>query len=227
MPRTTALLIGLLALTGPGCATTLVPAPGAHHVAGVGHAADAWMAGVHIVASAGAWSAFPSDLGDIVTPMLVTITNDGTRPLEIRYEHFALQTPGGVVFAALPPFQVTGFTLEPLNEFGPTAGFGFSVAPYLSPYYPGWTVYGGPFPFNSGYYGGNYGFHSAFGQIRLPTSDMLQRALPEGVLAPGGRISGFVYFDHVLDVVHVAFVAHLIEVGGQELGMIGIPFVVD
>lgn len=56
---------------------------------------------------------------------------------------------------------------------------------------------------------------------------MLQRALPEGVLAPGGRISGFVYFDHVLDVVHVTFVAHLIEVGGDELGMIGIPFVVD
>jgi hypothetical protein len=63
--------------------------------------------------------------------------------------------------------------------------------------------------------------------LELPTSDMLQRALPEGVLAPGGRISGFVYFDHVLDVVHVTFVAHLIEVGGDELGMIGIPFVVD
>lgn len=227
MPRITALLIGLLALTAPGCATTLVPAPGAHRVAGVGHAADARMAGVHIVASAGAWSGFPSDLDDIVTPMLVTITNDGPRPLEIRYEHFALQTPGGVVFAALPPFQVKGFTLDPLNNLGPTAGFGFSVAPYLSPYYPGWTVYGGPFPFNSGYYGGYYGFYSAFGQIRLPTSDMLQRALPEGVLAPGGRISGFVYFDHVLDVVRVAFVARLIEVGGQEFGMIGIPFVVD
>lgn len=227
MPRITAILIGLLALTGPGCATTLVPAPGAHRVAGVGHAADARLAGVHIVASAGAWSGFPSDLDDIVTPMLVTITNDGTRPLEIRYEHFALQTPGGVVFAALPPFQVQGFTLEPLNNLGPMPGFGFSVAPYLSPYYPGWTVYGGPFPFNSGYYGGYYGFYSAFGQVRLPTSDMLQRALPEGVLAPGGRISGFVYFDHVLDVVRVAFVAHLIEVGGRELGAIGIPFVVD
>ena len=42
----------------------------------------------------------------------VTITNDSDHALEIRYEHFALLTPGGVVFAALPPFQVTGVALE-------------------------------------------------------------------------------------------------------------------
>lgn len=227
MSRTTALVIGLLALVAPGCATTLIPAPEAHRVPGVGHAADARLAGVHIVASAGTWSGFPSDLEDLVTPMLVTITNDGPRPLEIRYEHFALQTPGGVIFAALPPFQVTGFTLEPLGDFGPTVGFGFSVAPYLSPWYPGWSVYGGPFPFNSGYYGGYYGVYSSYGQVRLPTGDMLQRALPEGVLAPGGRITGFVYFERVLDVVHVALVAHLVEVGGRDLGVIEIPFIVD
>lgn len=227
MSRRTALLVALLALGVAGCATTLVPAPGAHPVPGVDHAADARIAGVHLVASTEAWSGFPSDLDDIVTPMLVTITNDGPRPLEIRYEHFALQTPGGVIFAALPPFQVTGVALEPIANLGPTAGFGFSVAPYLSPWYPGWNVYGGPFPFNSGYYGGYYGFYSSFGQVRLPTSDMLQRALPEGVLAPGGRISGFVYFERVIDVVRVAFVAHLVEVGGQAFGTVQIPFVVD
>lgn len=227
MSRTTALVIGLLALTAPGCATTLIPAPGAHRVPGVGHAADARLAGVHIVASAEAWSGSPSDLEDLVTPLLVTITNDGQRPLEIRYEHFALQTPGGVTFAALPPFQVTGVALEPLGNFGPTVAFGFSVAPYLSPWYPGWSVYGGPFPFNAGYYGGYYGVYSSYGQVRLPTGDMLQRALPEGVLAPGGRITGFVYFERVLDVVHVAFVAHLVEVGGQDFGAIEIPFIVD
>lgn len=227
MQRTIALFIGLLALAGQGCATTLVPAPGAHRVPGVGHAADARLEGVHILASAEAWSGFPSDLEDIVTSFLVTITNDSDRALEIRYEHFALQTPGGVVFAALPPFQVTGVALEPIDALGPTAGFGFSVAPYLSPWYPGWSVYGGPFPFHAGYYGGFDVFYPSFGRINLPTSDMIERALPEGVLAPGGRISGFVYFERVIDVVRVRFVARLVEVGGQELGTIQIPFVVE
>jgi hypothetical protein len=227
MPRTLALIIGLLALTGaPGCATVLIPAPGARLVAGIGHGAEDEQAGVHIVASAGAWRGFPSDLDDIVEPMLVTITNDSGRSLEIRYEHFDLVTPGGVAFVALPPFQVEGVTFESHYYGGPTLGLGFSVAPYLSPWYPGWTVYGGPFPFNSGYYSGYYPYYAGYERIMMPTGDMLQRALPEGVLAPGGRVSGFMYFERVTDVSRVAFVARLVEVGGQEFGAIQIPFVV-
>ncbi len=232
MPRTTAILAGLLAVlpfiaVGPaGCATTLVPAPGAHRVASVGYAAEAEQAGVHVVASAGAWRGFPSDLDDIVEPMLVTITNDSGRSLEIRYEHFDLLTPGGVIFAALPPFQITGVTFEPIYPTGGSAmGFGFSVAPYLSPWYPGWTVYGGPFPFHSGYYTGYYGIYSSYERITLPTGDMIQKALPEGVLEPGGRITGFLYFEQVTDVSRVAFVTRLVEVGGQPFGQIQIPFI--
>lgn len=233
MPRTIAPLLGSLMLAtliaASGCATILVPAPGAHRVPGVGNGADARLDGVHVVAAAEAWSGFPSDLGDVVTPMLVTITNDGAHPLEVRYEHFALVTPGEVNFAALPPFQVTGVALAPIDTMGVgTVGtVGFSVAPYLSPWYPGWSVYSGPFPFHSGYYGGYYGHYLGFGHINLPTSDMIQRALPEGVLEPGGRISGFVYFERVFDVVRIAFVARLIAVGGQDLGTIQIPFIVD
>jgi len=220
-------LIGLIALAATGCATTIVPGPGAHRVAGVGHAADARAAGVHVVAAAGAWSDFPSDLDDIVTSMLVTITNDSDRALEIRFEHFALLTPAGVIFAALPPFQVTGGAREPPAPAGPARGHGFSVAPYLAPWYPGWRVHGGPFPFDSGYYSGFDAFDPRCGRISLPTGDMLDRALPEGVLAPGGRISGYVYFEQALDVVRVAFVAHLVEVDGPEFGAIHIPFIVD
>ena len=225
MPRTIALII-LLALA-PGCAATLVPAPGAHRVPGVGYAAEDQQFGVHIVASSEAWRGFPSDLGDIVEPMLVTITNDSGRPLEIRYEHFDLLTPGGMAFVALPPFQVEGVSFAPDHRSGPALGFGFSVAPYLSPWYPGWTVYGGRFPYNAGYYDGYYPYYSGYERITLPTSDMVQRALPEGVLASGGRISGFIYFEQVADVSRVAFVARLIEVGGQQFGAIQIPFLVE
>lgn len=31
----------------------------------------------------------------------------------------------------------------------------------------------------------------------LPTVDMIERALPEGVLDPGRRMSGFLYFEHL------------------------------
>ena len=47
------------------------------------------------------------------------------------------------------------------------------------------------------------------------------------MLAVGGRISGFVYCERVTDVSRVAFVAPLIEVGGQQFGEIQIPFVVE
>jgi len=85
-------------------------------------------------------------------------------------------------------------------------------------------VYGGAFPFDRGYYGEYYGQFLGFGHIELPTGDMIQQAAPEGVLEPGGRISGFVYFERVFDVVRVAFVAQLVAVGGQDLGTIQIPF---
>lgn len=228
MPRTLALILGFLALASPpGCAATLVPAPGARRVPGVGYAAEDQQVGVHIVASSEAWRGFPSDLGDIVEPMLVTITNDSGRPLEIRYEHFDLLTPGGMAFVALPPFQVEGVSFAPDHRSGPALGFGFSVAPYLSPWYPGWTVYGGRFPYNAGYYDGYYPYYSGYERITLPTGDMIQRALPEGVLASGGRISGFIYFEQVTDVTRVSFVARLVEVGGQQFGAIQIPFLVE
>lgn len=232
MPRTITILLGLLAFIpllalGPaGCATKLVPAPGAHRVPSIGYAADAEQAGVHVVAATEAWRGFPTDLGDIVEPMLVTITNDSGRSLELRYEHFDLLTPGGAAFVALPPFQISGVSYEPVYAMGgPALGFGFSVAPYLSPWYPGWTVYGGPFPFNPGYYSGYYTYYSSYERLSLPTSDMIHKALPEGVLEPGGRITGFLYFEQVTDVSHVVFVARLVEVGGQPFGEIQIPFI--
>ncbi len=36
-------------------------------------------------------------------------------------------------------------------------------------------------------------------EARLPTPTMLQNALPEGVIKPGGRLDGYVYFQHVPD----------------------------
>ena len=51
--------------------------------------------------------------------------------------------------------------------------------------------------------------------------------VPKFLLASGGRISGFIYFEQVTDVTRVSFVARLVEVGGQQFGAIQIPFLVE
>ncbi|HEY8380383.1 MAG TPA: hypothetical protein VIK91_28060 [Nannocystis sp.] len=213
----------LLAAVLAGCATQLAPAPGADVVPGVGRAARDEQAGVEIIADAGAWRGVPPDLDEALTPILVTITNRGRRPIEIRYEHFALVTPAGGEFAALPPFAVEGVVYAPTTIVTPPLGFG--VAPYLSPWYPGWSVWDGPFPYHAHYY---ETYYPAFERITLPTGDMIQKSLPEGVLQPGGRITGFVFFEEVEDVSRVTFVARLIDAAAEvSLGTLEIPFIVE
>ena len=225
MSRSISLLIGL-ALIVSGCAATLEPAPEAYRVGGIGRSAAASAAGVYIVASAEAWRGCPTDLRGVVTPMLVTVDNaNGTRPVIIRYNHFALETDAGARLAAVPPFQITGSVIEPVRmSYYPRAGF--HVAPYLSPYYPGWSAFHGPFVYDPFYYDR---YFPTFARVRLPTNDMIQRALPEGAIDPGGRIAGFVYFEEIpKHTKAVTFVAALVEAGtSTEFGVVRIPFVVD
>jgi hypothetical protein len=67
----------------------------------------------------------------------------------------------------------------------PLYGFDrFAIAPYLSRWYPRFTPYGGTFAYDPAYY---TPYVDAYQDIRLPTVDMVQRALPEGVLSPAAR----------------------------------------
>lgn len=225
MRPTGALLANLILVASvAGCATTLEPAPDAQPVASVGKGATAEHHGVRVVAVAGAWRGFPEDLERAVTPMLVTITNDSDRRIEVRYEHFGLISRGGVLFAALPPFEMTGALSEAVPVQVPYAMFGFGVAPYLAPWYPGWAIFNGPFPYRPTYYGT---YAVQFEKINLPSGDMIQKALPEGVLSPGGRVSGFLYFEPAADVKRLTFTLRLIDATtGEDLGPIEIPFVV-
>jgi hypothetical protein len=215
--------LGLLGAALLGCAGTLEPAPEARTVPGLARAAVDEDAGVEVIAVAGAWRGLPSELEDFVTPVLLTITNKSPRPLELRYEHFALLSRGGVRFAALPPFVVSGVAYSPVDIVYPPMNFG--LAPYLSPWYPGLSVWGGSFPYRAGYYGS---YQTAYQRVSLPTGDMIQKGLPEGVLGPGGRITGFLYFEALEDVRHIDLVFDLIDATTEErFGRIDIPFVYD
>jgi hypothetical protein len=63
-------------------------------------------------------------------------------------------------------------------------------------------------------------------QVNLPTSEMIELAIPEGVIEPGGSVSGFLYFQPISgDLDRVTFKADLMDGDdGQRLGALELPF---
>jgi hypothetical protein len=57
---------------------------------------------------------------------------------------------------------------------------------------------------------------------------MVAKALPEGVLRPGGRIEGFLYFDEGFDSERATFQLDLVDAEtSRQLGMAAIPLEID
>jgi hypothetical protein len=63
----------------------------------------------------------------------------------------------------------------------------------------------------------------------MPTQDMLMQALPEGVLQPGDRLTGFLYIaDKPRHGEHARFVANLVEANtGEPFARIDLPIEID
>lgn len=188
---------------------------------------------VKMTIDADAWTGDEAVLQE-VTPVQVTITNNSDSPLAVRYQNFALVSSEGEQFAALPPFQVEGSVNEaemisPYGPIDPAFSYdGFALSPYYGGLYDGIGVYDtygfGPYDM---YYYDEYGTY--WQDIQLPTEPMLERALPEGVVKPGGQVKGFIYFENVdaEDVNRVWFQADLQapkDEGAAKFGQISIPF---
>ncbi|HEX6135921.1 MAG TPA: hypothetical protein VFZ24_18250 [Longimicrobiales bacterium] len=205
----------------------LAPAPGAMPAPpGPGAGAMATEAGVTVEARAGAWRGLPENLEAESIPLLVEITNDSEHTIRLRYNDLMLVAPDGRTFRAIPPFRVEGEVAQRVDVPAFEAR-GFRIAPYLSRWYPRYTVVRREFLFDPLYYNT---YVPQFLQIDLPTADMIQMALPEGVLDPQGRITGFVYFEDVedLDIPSVDFTVKLIDAeSGNQFGTVRIPFVVQ
>jgi hypothetical protein len=219
-------VIGLLLFTiGCGGRTVLTPAP---QVGRVGeNSVQAVQEGVKMLVRTNAWEGTPAELTQVI-PILATVENTSDHPLRVRYSEFALVTNTDNRIAALPPFDIKGSESVPVGTAGaPLAAYpypyhAFRVAPYLLPYYPGFVVYPGAFAYDPLFYSTYY---PAFARIPLPTGDMVQKALPEGVLDNGGRITGFLYFGGLDHPQSVSFTADLVDAStGAHFGRIVIPF---
>jgi len=223
-----AVLLSSTALFAVACGRTqakLTPAPTAAAVSGPGRGATATVAGVQFVARAGAWSWDPRDLDKEATPILVELHNASSIPVTVRYNRITLTDEAGHKFAAMPPYDVDATISEPFTVRNPYYGFDrFEIAPYLRRWYPAFRGYNGAFLYDAAYYGP---YVTRYREVKLPTVDMIQRALPEGVLSPGGHAEGFVYFEALdrdagtvtlgFDVVNAA--------SGAVVGAAKIPFV--
>jgi hypothetical protein len=182
-------------------------------------------AGIQLSARAHAWRNVPSTLEMIVTPIFVTIENNGTVPLRVRREDFALVAADGARSVARGPYEIEGFASEhaPAGFAYPRASFGIGHGWYRGGRFGlGMPLGGDPFLYDDYYY-------PTFVNVPLPTGDMIQMALPERVLEPGARAEGFLYFDRVdRKAKRVDVTARLVNAtSGDQIGTITIPFVVD
>ena len=232
LPFTSCIAIAIL-LFASACEerTDLEPVPATEAAAG-GDTVVTDVAGVHMEVTTGAWPG-PAAVSEEVTPVQVTIENESGQPLRVQYSQFALVGPGGAYYAALPPFQVKGAPDSPAlaEGYDPVTGADtsyadFQVMPYYASIYVSTPSYAYPSAFNPLYYESYYEY---WDEIDLPTPEMRARALPEGALASGGRVSGFLYFEEVAgEAPLVRFRADLVNAEtGTTFGEISIPFDVE
>lgn len=230
-----------LALVLAACETSYEPAPTANALPEVGPTAATAStapeglsnAGVRVTTmSVGEWPGV-YEIDEVVTPLKVRIENNGSSPLAVRHDRFQLRTDTGQRYRALPLWKIEGEGTAEITVSDPAPigapGFshrGFGVAPYFGSLYPGIGTYSGP-----GYYSGaGYGLYdSYFVNTQLPTPAMRERALPEGVIDPGGYVEGFLFFEKVSDDARqVTFTYDLANPStGQSFGALAIPYTID
>jgi hypothetical protein len=203
------IIVLLIAALGAGCA----PLFDRHRPAGDAPPDDtavAAAAGVEITTDSDAWWGVPPELTELI-PVQVTIENDSEWPLRLGYQDFALVTPSERL-SPLPPFDLerAATALKASYAF-PWSGF--HLAPHLTPFYRGFWTGGWEFAHDPRYYETSYDTLTA---IIEPTADMARKALPEGVLEPGGRITGFLYFPDCNDCTRATLVADLVDADSRQ-----------
>ena len=172
--------------------------------------------GVEVSAVANAWRGWPSELGRIVTPIRVRLVNQGSDAVRVDVTKFALVVPEGGRLAAMLPADVHAVVVEPPPAALPQAGL--ALGPTRDRSGPGWAL-NEPGP--------DLRVDPTQEPDRtwqLPSADMLDQALPEGVLAPGQAVSGFVYFRRAPREARDATLTWpVMDTAGAELGVAAVP----
>ena len=218
----------------PGCAiaTLLVggcghgqlrPAETATAVPGAPDYAASEVDGVRIAAAGAGWDGSPKDLDQRLTPVKVRIVNHSGKALRILYEDFVLAGARGHKYRPLPVVPIDHDARDTLRPI--FASVNFFVGPRYHDVYPSLPAWERQLPRDETFYDRQFGRWSE----DLPTREMKRMALPEGVLADGGQLTGFVYFEEATKRERrVTFQAELAgDDDGETVASIEIPFDVD
>lgn len=205
-----AVLLSAAMLLG-GCAgVRTAPAPAAPEAEGT--ASDQGSASAVQIQASTRWEG-GGKVDSYITPVKVHIENGSGAFLRIAPEQFALIGDQGQYFAALPWFEMQGPACapQPVSGYAPLQRpavklDGLSVPTALSAVYPNLPTFNGTFCYAPLY---QAHYHHYWESIPVPTPDMVSRLLPDGILAPGGSATGYVYFEHVPDTGQVRFRADL------------------
>jgi len=225
MSRTTlpVLLAGCLGTAACGHGR-LVPSDAAALVRGTDDAAVAFADGLRCTAETDAWEGKPGDLPASVAPIKVRISNDSEKPVRVRYEDFALVGESGRTYRPLPLIPFEHDARVPISPI--YASDRFFVAPRLHDVYPELPSWSNPLPRDEALYAREY---AKWGDTH-PDRHVLREGLPEGMLAGGGSVTGFLYFESPTGRERGATLAAEFDRGGDAKGLITkleIPFRVE
>lgn len=236
-------LLAAALLSGCVVTTVLRPAPGAVVPPQQPDVVFTEVAGVRVWAG-GPWVGDPPGLPDVMTPVHVAFENVAGRPVQVSYRNCTLVGSSGFRYRALPPFPTAGnapvgevervgqvvladyHAAKPVAKPHPvhprTPPHHFYIAPPYVGWYPGIVVWP-----HAWYWDVRYPTLYATWPAPLPTHEMLEYALPEGVLQPGGTVSGFLYFQRVDREASVTLEVNLLDAEtSQPLGVARLPFLV-
>ncbi len=201
--RTLGRLSTLGALVALSCAgtTRLEPSTHAETVQGRPGAARASVAGIELVAEAGAWNGDAALLGD-VTVLKVSVDNRSAEPVLIAYERFSLVSDDGRAFQALDP---SSLSRESRGQVSRTRSIGLPPDAHACNH------------------------HGAVARPRAPdaSTDIENSSLQTTVLGPGERTSGFIFFERVTpDKAIIRLKSVLQSPIGEPIAETSIPFYV-
>ncbi|RYZ37561.1 MAG: hypothetical protein EOO71_27475 [Myxococcaceae bacterium] len=228
----------LLLVAGCAAETKLRPTPEAGVLENGKGGAVTEQEGVRLVADGSAWKGYPSNLERRLTPVYVRLENQGQRALKLQYRGFSLiGQESRFRYNALAPLSLQKAAssnevpnaqapvIAPAGRWSVGVGVGSSYG-----YGPRRGGYGPPYygPWGSPFYD-PYLYARPQCQEPLPTEDMLNNALPEGTLEPGGALEGFLYFQGVASREDaVTLQVKLVDAGtGEPFGALDIPFQVS
>ncbi len=204
---------------GAGCAydKSLGPSSETNKVVGEEEGSIAEVAGVRITVRGNTWSGQPPNLAEYLTPLQTTIENHSGKSLLIRYNNFILANSAGLYVQALSPQEIKGnvVTGPSVNLLNPDA------IPYGESYPLPWED---NFTADPWYYARYYGIW----WMPLPTTDMYEKALREGVLENDRQLSGFLYFQKIdKKVPRISFNAKLVDAKtGEIFGIVSISLTI-